>query len=165
MGFVGVSGLVALISVSAPHAAAQVTTPATTTTAVATTPSTDPFAVLERARGAAVAVPPRAVAVIPERHAGRLIRFVDVLASIDPQFDADAVAAGLSSTNSIQFRAREAGVPIFVRKTDGNISTALQLRLGDQIEVTGILVQRNGRVMLIAADVRAQGDGARTTRR
>ena len=114
----------------------------------------DPFAALRNPSGAPVLVPPRALAVIPERHTGRSIRVVDVLTGIDPQFDEAARSAGLTPQRAIQLRTREANVPIFVAKTETTISTVLQLELGSPIEVRGVLVERNGRYLLLASEVR-----------
>lgn len=126
--------------------------------------ASDPFEILRAASGSAVTVPPRALAVIPERHTGRLIRVVDELQRVEPQFDDLARGAGLTSLIAIQLRTREANIPIFVAKSDATISTVLQLRLGAPIEVTGLLVERGNRYLLLASEVRsATGtSGART---
>ena len=117
--------------------------------------SSDPFEVLRGATGSALMVPPRALAVIPERHTGRLIRVVDQLVRIEPQFDDLARGLGLSSLVAIQLRTREANIPIFVAKTDATISTVLQLRLGSPVEASGLLIERGGRFLMLASDVRA----------
>lgn len=114
----------------------------------------DLFEAAGRFRGAAVSVPPRALAVIPERHVDRLIRVTDDLARIEPQFDDLARGAGLTSQTSIQLVTREANLPIFVRKTDATVSTVLQLEIGQRIEVRGVLFERGSRYLFVASDVR-----------
>lgn len=114
----------------------------------------DPFAVLAAQGGSAGLVPPRALAVIPERHVGRLIRMVDVLAAIDPQFDDLATGAGLDGRHAIQIRTREARVPIFVRKDEASVATLLQLPMGAEVQVTGVLIARGGRYLFLASEVR-----------
>jgi hypothetical protein len=115
----------------------------------------DPFALLASHQGTAGPVPPRALAVIPERHVGRLIRVVDALSAIDPQFDDLATGAGLDGRRAIQIRTREARVPIFVRKDEATVATMLQLPIGAEIQVTGILISRGGRYLFLASEVRA----------
>lgn len=126
--------------------------------------SQDPFALLRAQAGTPMTVPPRALAVIPERHTGRLIRLTDELERIDPQFDDVALGAGLSSMVAIQLRTREANVPIFVAKSDASVSTVLSLRLGAPIEVMGLLIERTGRYLMLASEVRPASStgGART---
>lgn len=114
----------------------------------------NPFDAVSNARGSEVLVPPRALAVIPERHTGRRLRMIDQLSRIEPQFDDLARGAGLTATRAIQLRTREANIPIFVRKTDATVSTVLQLDLGAQIEVRGVLIERGGRYMFVASSVR-----------
>lgn len=114
----------------------------------------DPFELLRTQGGAPVTVPPRALAVIPERHTGRLLRVTDELDRIVPQFDDLARGAGLSSLVAIQLRTREANIPIFVAKTDAAISTVLAIRLGAPIEFTGLLVERGNRYLFLASEVR-----------
>jgi hypothetical protein len=127
--------------------------------------SADPFEILRTAGGSPVTVPPRALAVIPERHTGRLIRVVDDLQRIEPQFDDLARGVGLTSLIAIQMRTREANIPIFVAKSDSTISTVLQLRLGTPVQVTGLLVERGNRYLMLASEVRsAGGAGAARTR-
>jgi hypothetical protein len=117
--------------------------------------ASDPFGVLRRhASSSAAAVPPRAIAVIPERHTGRLLRVVDVLVAIDPQFDAAATEAGFSISNAIQVRTREARVPIYVPKTDATIATLLQLPIGSRVEVRGVLVSRGTSFLFVASEIR-----------
>ncbi|MEM9194921.1 MAG: hypothetical protein AAGF12_37425 [Myxococcota bacterium] len=117
--------------------------------------SADPFAVLQSHGNASGAlVPPRAIAVLPERHTGRLLRMVDVLVAIDPQFDDFAANAGLTGTAAIQLRTREARVPIFVAKNDATIATLLQVPIGSRVEIRGVLVPRGNRYLFIAASVR-----------
>lgn len=117
--------------------------------------ASDPFAVLPAQRSAnAAPVPPRALAVIPERHTGHLIEMVDVLVAIDPQFDDVATGAGLDGRGAIQIRTREARVPIFVRKTDSSIATLLQLPIGSRVKVQGVLVSRGSRYLFLASEVR-----------
>ncbi|MCB9591271.1 MAG: hypothetical protein H6719_00955 [Sandaracinaceae bacterium] len=116
--------------------------------------ATDLFEAAGSIRGAAVSVPPRALAVIPERHVDRLIRVTDELARIEPQFDDLARGAGLTSRTSIQLVTREANLPIFVRKTDATVSTVLQLEIGQRIEVRGVLFERGSRYLFVASDVR-----------
>ena len=126
----------------------------------------DPFALLRSHRPAdAVPVPPRALAVIPERHVGRMIRVQDELLSIDPQFDEVATGAGLDGRRAIQLRTREARVPVYVAKNDSTISTLLEIRLGTPVEFEGILVERAGRYLFLAASVRARSAPAPTTSR
>jgi len=114
----------------------------------------DLFAAARRLRGTAVSVPPRALAVIPERHTNRLIRLADHLERIEPQFDDLARGAGLNSRTSIQLITRAAHLPIFVRKTDSSVSTVLQLEIGARIEVRGVLFERGSRYLFVASDVR-----------
>ncbi|HJL18452.1 MAG TPA: hypothetical protein RMH99_22500 [Sandaracinaceae bacterium LLY-WYZ-13_1] len=114
----------------------------------------DPFAPLTSTRGTPVMVPPRALAVIPERHTDRRLRMVDVLERIDPQFDDLARGAGLRPERAIQLRTREANLPIFVEKSEASVSTVLQLDLGARIEVRGVLIERGGRYLFLASDVR-----------
>lgn len=122
----------------------------------------DPFAVLRQPRPAQAApVPPRALAVIPERHTGRLIRVVDELIALEPQFDDLATGAGLDGRRAIQLRTREARIPIFVAKSDASIATLLEIPIGALIEVEGILVERGSRYLLIASSVRARPRAAR----
>ncbi len=122
----------------------------------------DPFAAVASATGSEVQVPPRALAVIPERHTGRRLRMIDELARIEPQLDDLARGAGLTSARAIQLRTREANLPIFVAKTEATISAVLQLELGAPIEVRGVLLDRGGRYLFIASSVRPT---ARTTSR
>lgn len=117
--------------------------------------ASDPFAILRATSGSPVTVPPRALAVIPERHTGRPIRVVDVLERIEPQFDDLARGVGLASSTAIQLRTVEANIPIFVPKSDATISTVLQLRLGSPVEVTGLLVERGNRYLMLASEVRS----------
>jgi hypothetical protein len=121
----------------------------------------DPFAVVRSHTGAPVSVPPRALALIPERHVGRVVRVVDELERVDPQIDELARALGLTSANAIQLRTREAGMPVFVVKTDATITTVLSLRLGAPIELTGMLLERDRRYCLLATDVRPASSGGR----
>jgi hypothetical protein len=114
----------------------------------------DPFATLARLTGTPVRVAPRALAVIPERHTGRLIQLTDTLERVDPNFSDIALGAGLSHQRAIQLRTQDARVPIFVQKTQATISTVLQLQVGAPIEVQGILVERGGRFFFLATDVR-----------
>ena len=115
----------------------------------------DPFLVLRQRHGETSApTPPRALAVIPERHLGRMIRMQDVLVAIDPQFDELATGVGLDARGAIQVRTREARVPIFVPKTEGNISTLLQVPIGARIEVQGLLVRRGSKYLFLAEQVR-----------
>jgi len=119
--------------------------------------ASDPFAVLsarQNANAAPVPVPPRALAVIPERHTGRLIKMVDVLVAIDPQLDDVATGAGLDGGRAIQLRTREARVPIFVQKNDASIATLLQLPIGSRVEVRGVLISRGSRYLFLASEVR-----------
>lgn len=132
------------------------------TTGATLAQSSDPFEGLRSLTSAPVGIPPRALAVIPERHTGRLIRFVDELAAIEPQFDDFARGVGLSGSVAIQFRTRETNVPIFVAKTDATISTVLQLRLGAPIEVTGLLIERGNRYLLLASEVRSTAGSSRS---
>ncbi len=99
-------------------------------------------------------MPPRALAVIPERHTNRLLRLADHLERIEPQFDDLARGAGLNSRTSIQLITREAHLPIFVHKTDSTVSTVLQLQIGARIEVRGVLFERGSRYLFVASDVR-----------
>ncbi|MGF1466166.1 MAG: hypothetical protein ACFCGT_08525 [Sandaracinaceae bacterium] len=124
----------------------------------------DPFAPLRRLTGNPVTVPPRALAVIPERHAGRHLRVIDVLESVDPQFDDLARGFGLSHELAIQLRLREAHIPIFVAKTEASISTVLQLRLGSTVEVRGVLIARGGRYLFLASEVRPSNGAGRGRR-
>ncbi len=114
----------------------------------------DPFAVLSAHRGEASPVPPRALAVIPERHTDRLLRFVDILVAIDPQLDDLATGAGLDGRHAVQLRTQEARVPVFVRKDEASIATLLQLPMGSRIQVTGVLVPRGSRYLFLASEVR-----------
>lgn len=114
----------------------------------------DPFATLRALRGRPVTVPPRALAVIPERHTGRRVRLTDVLERVVPQFDDFARGAGLTPREAIQLRTREANIPIFVAKNETNVSTVLQLAIGARIEVRGVLIERGGRYLFLASDVR-----------
>ena len=114
----------------------------------------DLFAAAGRLRGTPVSVPPRALAVIPERNTNRRIRVTDQLERIEPQFSDFARGAGLSSRNAIQLITRDAHVPIFVQKTDSTVSTVLQLQIGARIEVRGVLFERGSRYLFIASDVR-----------
>jgi hypothetical protein len=114
----------------------------------------DPFGVLGAHRGSASPVPPRALAVIPERHTDRLLRFVDVLVAIDPQFDDLATGAGLDGRRAIQIRTQEARVPIFVRKDEPSVATLLQVPIGARVQVTGVLVPRGSRYLFLASEVR-----------
>lgn len=125
--------------------------------------ASDPFEILRTTSGTAVTVPPRALAVIPERHTSRLIRVVDELVRIEPQFDDLARGVGLTSLIAIQLRTRETNIPIFVAKSDATISTVLQLRLGTPIEVTGLLVERGNRYLMLASEVRSAA-GSTSTR-
>lgn len=114
-----------------------------------------PFALVAQRRGQeAVRVPPRALAVIPERHTGRLIRFIDELDAIEPQFDDFARGMGLGGDSAIQLRTVEARIPVFVPKTEATISTLLQVPLGARMEIEGVLVERASRYLLLASDVR-----------
>ena len=117
-------------------------------------PADDPFAVVRTVTGQAALTPPRALAVIPERQGGRLLRVQDVLLAIDPQFDDLSRGAGLDGRRAIQLRTREANVPIFVAKTQASIATVLQLELGARIEVEGVLVERGARYLFLATVVR-----------
>jgi hypothetical protein len=122
---------------------------------VAQQPSaTDLFAAARQLRGAEVLVPPRALAVIPERNTGRRLRLIDTLSRIDPQFDDIARGAGLTPRTAIQLVTREANVPIFVAKSDSTVSTMLQLRIGQPVEVVGVLFERGGRYLFVASEVR-----------
>jgi len=114
----------------------------------------DLFSQAARFRGAAVSVPPRALAVIPERHTNRLIRVADDLERIEPQFSELARGAGLNSRTAIQLITQEAHLPLFVHKTDSTVSTVLQLTIGQRIEVRGVLFERSGHYLFIASDVR-----------
>ncbi|MGE3635702.1 MAG: hypothetical protein AB7P00_37705 [Sandaracinaceae bacterium] len=114
----------------------------------------DPFADARALQGSEALVPPRALAVIPERHTGRRLRVIDELSRIEPQFDDLARGAGMSPARAIQLRTREANIPIFVEKTDATVSTVLQLELGARIEVRGVLLERGGRYLLVASSVR-----------
>ncbi len=125
----------------------------------------DAFELLRSQSGTPVTVPPRALAVIPERHTGRLIRVTDELQRIEPQFDDLARGAGMTSLTAIQLRTREANIPIFVAKNDATIATVLGLRLSGQIEVTGILVERGNRYLFLASDVRPASGGASASSR
>lgn len=123
---------------------------------VPVTPSgDDPFALLRMTTGQAALTPPRALAVMPERHVGRLLRVQDVLLAIDPQFDDLSRGAGLDGRRAIQLRTREANIPIFVAKTQTSIATVLQLELGARIEVEGVLVERGSRYLFLASVVRS----------
>jgi hypothetical protein len=124
----------------------------------------DPFAILQRAPGEAALTPPRALAVIPERHTGRPIRINDVLVAIDPQFTDLARGAGLTGRRAIQLRTRETHVPIFVAKTPTTISTLLQIQLGTAVEVRGVLIERGGSYLFLASEVRATAAPARRPR-
>jgi len=117
--------------------------------------SPDPFEVVRRLQGTdAMRIPPRALAVIPERHTDRRIQMVDVLVAIDPQFDDLATGFGLDVRRAIQLRTREARVPIFVAKTESAVSTLLQLAMGSRVEVEGVLIARGSRYLLLASSVR-----------
>lgn len=116
--------------------------------------ASDPFEALAQAGANAVLVPPRALAVIPERHVGRGLRMVDVLLRIEPQFDDLARGAGLNPERAIQLRTREANIPIFVLKNDATVSTVLRLELGAPVEVRGMLIERGGRYLFLASEVR-----------
>lgn len=118
-------------------------------------PGEDPFAALRNTTGQAALTPPRALAVIPERHVGRLLRVQDVLLTIDPQFDDLSRGAGLDGRRAIQLRTREANIPIFVAKTQTSIATVLQLEVGSRIEVEGVLVERGSRYLFLASVVRS----------
>jgi hypothetical protein len=115
----------------------------------------DPFAALASLRGTPVLVPPRALAVIPERHTGRPLRVVDTLARVEPQFPEYARAAGLTPQRAIQLRTREANLSFFVQKTESTVSTVLQLELGASIEARGVLVERGGNYLFLASEVRS----------
>lgn len=115
--------------------------------------SADPFETLRTAAGSPAAVPARAIATIPERHLGRLVRVTDELEHIQPP-DELARAVGLTSALAIQIRTRDLGVPVFVHKTDATITTVLGLRLGGHVEVTGVLVERGPRYLFLASDIR-----------
>ena len=115
---------------------------------------TDLFTSARRVRGGVVLVPPRALAVIPERNTGRRLRMIDALERIEPQFDGLARSAGLTPQTAIQLITREANVPIFVEKTDSSVSTALQLQSGQPIEVVGVLFEREGRYLFVASELR-----------
>jgi len=115
----------------------------------------DPFDTLRRFRSQQpVRVPPRALAVIPERHTGRLLVVVDELDAFEPQFDDLARGLGLTGESAIQLRTAEARIPVFVPKTEGNISTLLQVPIGTSLAMTGLLIPRAGRYILLASDVR-----------
>jgi hypothetical protein len=115
----------------------------------------EPFQALRRqGQGQPALVPPRALAVIPERHTGRMLRMVDVLVAIDPEFGDAARTAGLGAEGAIQLRTREARVPIFVEKSESTIATLLQLPIGARVEVTGVLVERSNQYLFLAAGVR-----------
>lgn len=119
--------------------------------------SADPFAALLVGVGVAdpaAMVPPRALAVIPERNTGRRVRITDVLTAIDPQFDDIARGMGLTGQRAIQLRTREASLPIFVAKTQSTIATLLQVPLGATIEVQGVVIERSGHFVLLASSVR-----------
>lgn len=150
----GVSGLICVVPVRI--AVAQTTPPAGTvslTGGPAVDP--DPFLPMRQARGEIALVPPRALAVIPERHVGRRIRMTDVLTAIEPQFDDFSRNAGLSTRISIQIRTREAKIPIFVSKNEATIATVLQLSAGATVELVGILIERGGRYLFLASDIRS----------
>lgn len=115
--------------------------------------SSDPFEALRQTSGAPGAVPARAIATIPERHVGRLVRVTDELAHIEPP-DELARAVGFTSQLAIQIRTRDLGVPVLVQKTDAAITTVLGLRLGAPIQLTGVLVERGPRYLFLASDVR-----------
>ena len=115
---------------------------------------TDLFAAARAMSGTEVLVPPRALAVIPERNTGRRLRMIDTLDRIDPQFDDLARGAGLNSQTAIQLITREANVPIFVAKSDSTVSTMLQLEIGQPLEVVGVLFERGGRYLFVASEVR-----------
>jgi hypothetical protein len=134
---------------------------ATSAAAIATAQAVDPFEVVRAHRGGAVPVPPRALAVIPERHTGRLIRVIDHLERIDPQLDDIAQRAGLSNASAIQLWTREANVPIYVAKTDATVTTLLGVRLGASLEITGVLLEREGQYVMLASDVRPSGAAPR----
>jgi hypothetical protein len=116
--------------------------------------SDDPFAVLRNVGGTAVATPPRALAVIPERHTGRLLKLTDVLAAVDPQFGDVARGAGLDGRRAIQLRTRDANMPVYVAKSESTIATVLQLEIGARIEIEGVLIERGGYYLLLARSVR-----------
>lgn len=116
--------------------------------------STDLFAAARRLRGAEVLVPPRALAVIPERNTGRRLRVIDTLDRIVPQFDDVARSAGLNPQTAIQIITREANLPIFIAKSDSTVSTMLQLEIGQPIEIVGVLFERAGRYLFVASEVR-----------
>lgn len=129
------------------------------TAAAADAQGSDPFDVLRSLGSAPAAVPARAIATIPERHVGRLVRVTDELELIRPP-DELARAVGLNSAVAIQIRTRDLGVPVFVQKTDATITTVLGLRLGAPIELTGVLVERGPRYLFLASDVRPSATAA-----
>lgn len=128
--------------------------------------SADPFVSLlagvDTSEPAAM-VPPRALAVIPERNTGRRVRVTDVLTAIDPQFDDIARGMGLTGQRAIQLRTREANLPIFVAKNQSTIATLLQMPMGATIEVQGAVIERSGYFVLLASSVR-QASAARPPR-
>lgn len=117
----------------------------------------DPFLVLRTIPGTPMSVPPRALAVIPERHAGRMLVVEDYLIRVEPQFDDLARGLGLDSRRAIQFRTRDANIPFFVAKTPATITVMLQVEINARLEMTGALVERGGRYLFLASDVHASG--------
>lgn len=115
--------------------------------------SSEPFEALRQTSGAPAAVPARAIATIPERHVGRLVRVTDELTSLEPP-DELARAVGFTSQLAIQIHTRDLGVPVLVQKNDATITTALALRLGAPVQLTGVLVERGPRYLFLASDVR-----------
>ncbi len=118
-------------------------------------PAPDPFAPLRALRGEPTLAPARALAVIPERHTGRLLRFADVLTEITPEFEPLAHRAGFDARNCIQIRTRDSGLTVFVMKSQTNVNTLLQLALGSRIEVDGVLVEYDGAFVFVANAVRS----------
>lgn len=123
----------------------------------------DPFAVLRTLTGTPVAVPPRALAVIPERHAGRILTVDDYLIRIEPQFDDLARGLGLDSRRAIQFRTRDANIPFFVAKNPNTITVMLQVEINARLSITGALVERGSRYLFLASDVHANTPAPRAT--